>query len=99
MRRSGRLLAVGQQAAAIEPEIAAMERRAMGDSLSHLQTFAERLAADGMIPARLDVNALSDLLWAIAGPRMITSFTVDRGWNSEQFRDWLAATLRYVLNP
>jgi AcrR family transcriptional regulator len=99
MRRSGRLLAVGQQAAAIEPEIAAMERRAMGDSLSHLRTFAERVAADGMLPERLDVNTLSDLLWAIAGPRMIMSFTVDRGWNSEQFRDWLAATLRYVLSP
>ncbi len=98
MRRSGRLLAVGQQAAAIEPEIAAMERRAMGASLLHLRTFAERLAADGMLPERLDVNTLSDLLWAIAGPRMIMSFTVDRGWNSDQFRDWLAATLRYVLS-
>jgi AcrR family transcriptional regulator len=97
MRRSGRLLAVGQQAAAIEPEIAAMERRAMGDSLTHLRTFAERLAADGMLPERLDVKALSDLLWAIAGPRMIVSFGIDRGWSSEQFRGWLASTLRYVL--
>lgn len=99
MRRSGRLLAVGQQAAAIEPEIAAMERRAMGDSLSHLRTFAERLGADGMLPEPLSVDTLSDLLWAIAGPRMIMSFTVDRGWSSNQFRDWLAATLRYVLTP
>ena len=97
MRRSGRLLAVGQQAAAIEREIAAMERRAMGDSLTHLRTFAERLAADGMLPERLDVEALSDLLWAIAGPRMIVSFGIDRGWSSEQFRGWLASTLRYVL--
>jgi AcrR family transcriptional regulator len=97
MRRSGRLLAVGQQAAAIEPEIAAMERRAMGDSLRHLRTFAERLAADGMLPGPLHVDALTDLLWAIAGPRMIVSFAMDRGWRSDQFREWLAATLRYVL--
>jgi AcrR family transcriptional regulator len=97
MDRSAALLAVGSQAAAIEPEIAAMERAGLRDAHNHLRTFAERLAADGMVPPGLNTDGLPDTLWALAGPRTMVSFVSDRGWNSDHFADWLTSTLRFLL--
>ena len=97
MDRSAALLAVGSQAAAIEPEIAAMEIAGLRNALKQLRAFAERLEADDMLPKGLSAEGLSDTLWALAGPRTIVSFVSDRNWNSDQFAGWLVSTLRFLL--
>ena len=97
MDRSAALLAVGSQAAAIEPEIAAMEIAGLRNALKQLRAFAERLEADDMLPKGLSAEGLSDTLWALAGPRTIVSFVSDRNWNSDQFAGWIVSTLRFLL--
>jgi AcrR family transcriptional regulator len=97
MERSAGLFAVGAQASVVEPEIAALERAAMQHTLTDMRTFADRLAADGMLPSGATVAELTDLLWVLAGPRTMVSLRTDRGWTSIQYAVWLRATLRAAL--
>ena len=99
MERSAALLAVGAQAAAVEVEIAAMERVAMQRTLGDLRAIAERLAGDGLLPEGTTAAAVTDILWVLAGPRAIVSLTSDRGWTPARFATWLDATLRAFLLP
>lgn len=97
MESSAALLAVGIQAMAVEPEIAEMWRLATERTLSDFRAFAERLAADGFLPADVTVEGLTDLLWLLTGPRALVSLRNDRGWTPDQFADWLGSTLRAFL--
>jgi AcrR family transcriptional regulator len=97
MERSAALLAVTSQAAAIEPEIAAMERVTMQRTLGELRAIAERLATDGLLPQGTSPAAITDILWVLAGPRTIVSLTSDRGWTPARYATWLDATLRAFL--
>ncbi|MDQ2959600.1 MAG: TetR/AcrR family transcriptional regulator [Candidatus Dormibacteraeota bacterium] len=97
MERSAALFTVGAEAAALEPEIAALERLAMQHTLTDMGEFADRLAADGMAPAGTTAEALTDLLWVLAGPRTMVSLRNDRGWTSVQFATWLRSTLQAFL--
>ena len=97
MERSSALLAVAAQAAAVEPEIAAVERVAMQRALGDFRSLAERLESDGMLPRGMTAAAVTDLLWVLAGPRAIVSLTADRGWTPARFATWLDVTLRAFL--
>jgi AcrR family transcriptional regulator len=97
MARSAALLAVGAQAAAMEPSIAEMETAGLRTSLNHLRRFAKKLAADGMLPDAVTAEDLADILWALAGPRGLVSFAIDRGWSRQRYARWLGFTLRLLL--
>ncbi|MBJ7595856.1 MAG: TetR/AcrR family transcriptional regulator [Candidatus Dormibacteraeota bacterium] len=97
MERSSALLGVAAQAAAVEPEIAAVERVAMQRALGDFRSLAERLESDGLLPRAITAAAVTDLLWVLAGPRAIVSLTTDRGWTPARFATWLDVTLRSFL--
>ena len=97
MERSAALLAVAAQAAAVEPEIAAVERVAMQRFLGDFRALAERLENDGLLPRAVNAAAVTDLLWVLAGPRTVVSLTTDRGWTPARFATWLDVTLRAFL--
>ncbi len=97
MERSAALLAVTSQAAALEPEIAAMERVTMQRTLGELRAIAERLGTDGLLPVATTPAAITDILWVLAGPRTIVSLAGDRGWTPARYATWLDATLRAFL--
>jgi AcrR family transcriptional regulator len=97
MRRTGPLLVVAAQAAAIEPEIAALEQGGMHRALGDLEAFAKALDADGLLPPGLDVDLVTNVLWTCAGPRAVISAITDRGWSPAQFSTWLETVLRWFF--
>ncbi|MDQ6847511.1 MAG: TetR/AcrR family transcriptional regulator [Candidatus Dormibacteraeota bacterium] len=97
MERSSALLGVAAEAAAVEPEIAAVQRVAMQRALGDFRALAERLESDGLLPRGITAAAVTDLLWVLAGPRTIVSLTTDRGWTAARFAIWLDVTLRAFL--
>ncbi|MEO8899018.1 MAG: helix-turn-helix domain-containing protein [Candidatus Dormibacter sp.] len=99
MERSAALFAVATQAAAIEPEIAAMERAGMQQTLGDFRVLAERLAADRLLPEGMSADAVTDLLWVLTGPRTLVSLQADRGWTPDRFAAWLESVLRSFLRP
>ena len=97
MRRSAALFTVAAQAAAVEPEIAAMERAGMQHTIADLRAFAEALAADRMLPVGLTVDDVTDLAWVVAGPRTMVSLRGDRGWTAPKYAAFVHMTLRRLL--
>jgi AcrR family transcriptional regulator len=97
MQRTGALLVVAAQAAAVEPEIAALEQGGMHRALGDFEHFARRLEADGMLPAGLAVDVVIGVLWTCAGPRAVISAITDRGWTAAQFSAWLEKVLRWFF--
>jgi AcrR family transcriptional regulator len=100
MGRSAALFTVASQAAAVAPEIAAMERAAMQHTVADLRAFAEALAADGMLPAGVTPDAVTDLVWVVAGPRTMVGLRGDRGWTTTQYAAFVRSTLlRLLVQP
>ena len=97
MQRTGALLVVAAQAAAIEPEIAALEQGGMHRALGDFEHFAKRLDADGLLPAGLAVKLVTDVLWTCAGPRAVISAITDRGWTAEEFATSVDTVLRWFF--
>jgi AcrR family transcriptional regulator len=46
---------------------------------------------------RLDELQAADTLWALAGPDVHRLLRAQRGWDAEQYRDWLADSLQRLL--
>ena len=97
MERSVALFTVASQAAAVEREIAAIERGGMQHTVADLRAFAGALAGNGMLPAGLTIDAMTDLLWVVAGPRTMVSLRGDRGWTTSQYAAFVRAALRRLL--
>jgi len=61
---------------------------------------AQAFADAGFLRPGLTAEAAADLLWAVASPDTYRSFTVIRGWTTEQYEAWLEATVAAtVLAP
>lgn len=97
MERSAPLFVVASQAAAVEPEIAAMERVGMEHTVADFRAFADALAGAGMLRVGTTAEELTDVMWVIAGPRTMASLHVDRSWSAERFEDFVRSTLRRHL--
>lgn len=97
MQRTGALLVVAAQAAAIEPEIAVLEQGGMHRALGDFETFARRLDVDGLLADGLSVDLVTNVLWTCAGPRAVISAITDRGWTATQFSTWVDTVLRWFF--
>jgi AcrR family transcriptional regulator len=87
-----------RSAAAVEPEIAALQ-----DDL-HLRqrrfamsTVASWLAANGPLRDDMTVEAAGSIIWTLASPDVHRMLTVHCSWTSRQYQDWLRETLTATL--
>jgi AcrR family transcriptional regulator len=80
----------GAEAQALWREFA--ERRA-----TNLLQFADDLLATGGVRADLDREAVATEVWLHGSPETYLLLTGDRGWTTDRYRRWLAATWRRTL--
>ena len=89
-----------RSAAAVEPEIATLR-----DDLHKRQRrfamnmVASWIAANGPLRDRMDTEDAGAIIWALASPEVHRALTVDCGWSSERFRDWLRHMLAAAVLP
>ena len=95
--RQAALFAVVWQAAASEPEIAAIERRASQGRWQDVRQVALALADRGALRAGLGVDAAADIIWAEASPQVYRLLVAGRGWSPERWEEWLLDSLRAQL--
>jgi AcrR family transcriptional regulator len=55
-----------------------------------------RLLQDALRP-ELSLEAARDIYWALASPELHHLLTVDRGWSSRRYRQWLSSVLEPAL--
>lgn len=89
-----------RSAAAVEPEIAALQ-----DDLHKRQrrlamnTVASWIAANGPLRDRMSDEDAGAIIWTLASPEVHRALTQDCGWPGERFRTWLQQMLSAAVLP
>jgi AcrR family transcriptional regulator len=97
--RMGPLMRVLAEAAAADPDLAAVAGRLEAQRHEGMGRFARNLAERGFLRADLTVDEARDLLWTLNSHAIHDMLVIDRGWTPQRYRDWLADTLARTLLP
>jgi hypothetical protein len=92
MERTGALFAVAQQAAAVEPLIAAQWQQGREQTRYAHAVFWTRMADDGLLDPGLNLQWLIDTSTILASAETYLLITRLMGWDLDAYQDWLAAT-------
>src|SRR5258708_36114850 len=92
MARTGALFAVAQQAAAVEPLIAGFWQQGREQSRHGHAVFWTRMADDGLLDPRGDLNWLIDTTSILAAAETYLLITRMTGWDLDTYEHRLAAT-------
>jgi AcrR family transcriptional regulator len=92
MARTGALFAVAQQAAAAEPMIAQFWQQGREQSRHAHAVFWTRMAEDGLLDSRIDLNWLIDTTSILAAAETYLLLTRMTGWDLDTYQDWLVIT-------
>jgi AcrR family transcriptional regulator len=97
MARTGPLLDVAQQAAGIEPMIAAAAQAGRKETRRALGEFWQRIADDRLLPRDCDVDWLTETASLLAQADTYLLLTKTTSWNIAEFQAWLETSwLRLV---
>ncbi len=97
MQRTGALFAVAQQAAAVEPLIAAAWQEGREQSRHAQEVFWTKLADDGLLPPGTDLTWLVDSASIMAAAETYLLVSRMLGWDLDAYQDWLTVTWTRLL--
>ncbi len=92
MERTGALFAVAQQAAAIEPLIAGFWQQGREQTRHAHAVFWTRMADDGLLDPRLDLDWLIDTTTILAAAETYLLVTRLTSWDLDTYQGWLATS-------
>jgi AcrR family transcriptional regulator len=92
MERTGALFAVAQQAAAVEPLIAAQWQQGREQTRYAHAVFWTRMAEDGLLDPGLDLDWLIDTSTILASAETYLLITRLTNWDLDAYQDWLVTT-------
>jgi AcrR family transcriptional regulator len=95
--RMALMLAIIQQAAPAEPELAALWDQIAERRAANMRLFVADLAA--VTPLRLDPDQAADIIWATSAAEMYQLLAGQRGWDPQRYEHFLADTWRRLLLP
>jgi AcrR family transcriptional regulator len=99
MERTGALFGVAQQAAAVEPLIAAFWQQGRSQLRYGQEVFWTRLAEDRLLPAGTDLAWLIDTASVISAAETYLLVTRMFGWGLDAYQEWLRLTLSRLVTP
>jgi AcrR family transcriptional regulator len=92
MERTGALFAVAQQAAAVEPLIAAQWQQGREQTRYAHAVFWTRVAEDRLLDPGLDLDWLIDTSTILAAAETYLLITRLTNWDLDAYQDWLVTT-------
>ena len=99
LERVAPVFEIMRTAAKTEPEIAELSKNILEQRQHNLAIFVQRLSAHSLLRQGLDDAQATEIVWTIASPEVYNLLTVDRGWSTERFAQWLGDTLTRLLLP
>ena len=93
--RMALILGIIQQAAPIEPELAALWTEIAERRAANMRLFVADLAA--VAPLRLNPDQAADIVWATNAAEMYQLLVGQRGWTPERYQRFLADTWQRLL--
>lgn len=97
MDRAGALFAVGHQAAAVEPEIAAAEQAGRVATRAAVRIFWSHMEEDGLLASGCDVSWLRDTTSFLIGADSYRLMTQIHGWTADAYEEWLRISLSRLI--
>ncbi len=82
---------------ATDAELAAAYRTGSEGRRGWMRGFAEAWSAMDRLRPGLDVEAASDVLWAITAPDVYRLLVVEAGWSQERYAAWLTEAARALV--
>lgn len=89
------LVALMRDAAAADEQLAHLWKGIADRRAVNMRLLAADLASTGRL--RVGIEEAADVIWATNSPEFFLLMVRDRGWDSERFQAWLAATWRKLL--
>jgi hypothetical protein len=99
MTRVAPLFQVMRTVAKIEPEIAHILEGLLSGRLQGMEHFVGALAQYGPLRAGLDEHTTIETVWVLTSAEVYNLLTLDRGWSSERYEQWLVEMLNRHLLP
>jgi AcrR family transcriptional regulator len=96
-RRAGPLARALLAAAATDPELRALHEEMQTFRLNGLGRFMGLLAERGALRPGMSVEQARDIIWALCSAPVHDMLVIERGWTSDEYRDWLADALKREL--
>ena len=99
MTRVAPLFQVMRTVAKTEPEIAHILEGLLSGRLQGMEHFVGALAQYGSLRAGLDEHTTIETVWVLTSAEVYNLLTLDRGWSSERYEQWLVEMLNRHLLP
>jgi AcrR family transcriptional regulator len=97
--RAAEVMQVLLAAAASDPEIAQMHKEAESARYGDQRRLADALSGRDQLRQGLSADRAADVIWTLAGPATYTDLVRHRGWDKQDYEQWLSAQLRAALLP
>jgi AcrR family transcriptional regulator len=75
------------------PEVTQVLATTGQERLAGVRALVTHLADTGLLAPGCDPATAADACWALTGPRLFLDLTTDRGWQPDQYEDWLTRML------
>jgi AcrR family transcriptional regulator len=98
MTRTAALIALGEAAADVDPELAEQRDRVHEANRQECKTLAAALEYRGALAPHIDLQDAADIIYAVAGNENIyLRLTRECRWTEAQYADLIAQTLKHHL--
>ena len=88
---------VVRNAAASDPEIAAMYQAGKEQRYAGQRELVRMVIGDASLRPGVDLDTAADLVYAVGSPETYRSLVIDRGWTGERFERWYGETIDGIL--
>jgi AcrR family transcriptional regulator len=95
--RTAPVFRIIREAAAAEPEIAALERGRAAQRLRNYRHAAQLLADRNALRPGMTIDGTAAAIFAIGHPETYRALVLDGDWDDDAWADWLQATLEAAL--
>jgi AcrR family transcriptional regulator len=84
-------------AASADPEVRPVWQKIQAERRIGAANVVSDTAAKHRLRHGIDVDRAADIVWVLNDPALYELLVNGRGWSNEQYRDWVAASLRHEL--
>ena len=95
--RTASVFRIIREAAAADPEIAALERGRAAQRLRNYRQAAELLADRDALRPGMTIDGAAAAIFALGHPETYRALVLDGDWDDDAWADWLQATLEVAL--
>ena len=95
--RTADVFRVISQAAAVDPDVAELERRRAAARLHNYGEAASSLRALRGLSGGMSDHEAAAAIWAVGHPQVYRTLVTELGWAPQAYRDWVEKTLRGSL--